>query len=64
MHKSTFLDVYMLITGCFVSLSSQGQHAIKMGLSENKKELLEIKNIIASIGYLLLCDKLPQNLVA
>ena len=54
----------MLITGCFVSLSSQGQHAIKMGLSENKKELLEIKNIIASIGYLLLCDKLPQNLVA
>jgi len=37
MKKSAILDVYVLITGCFVSLSSQGQHAIKMGLSENKK---------------------------
>lgn len=61
MHKATFLDVCMLIIGCFVSFSSQGQTAIKMGLSENKKELFEVKNIIVSISYLLLCDKLPQN---
>lgn len=44
------LNVYMLITGCFISLSSQGQNANKMTLSETKKELLGIKNKIVSFS--------------
>lgn len=35
----------MLITGYFISLSSQGQNANKMRLSENNKQFLRIKKI-------------------
>lgn len=38
-------------------LSSKGQNANKMELSEKEKELLKMKIIIASVSYILLCNK-------